>query len=956
MRTRPIFSVVCPVAAAVALSLHAVAQAAEPMDDSDLVVLDEAIVTGSRIARDGYEAPTPVTVISSDELFAATANSSVRETLSTLPVFQGGYNLTTGAGVPSFNQAGVSTIEMRSLGINRTLVLLDGQRAVGSLANGVVDTDNFPQQLIRSVEVVTGGASAVYGSDAVAGVVNFILDRRFTGVKGEVSGGITDYGDGENYKIAASAGFPFAAGRGHVLLSSEIVDNKGVYDGVGKRDWGWTTTNYIANPAYAPGNGQPEFLLRDNVFLSSATHGGVISFGPLAGTAFGVGGTPYQFNYGEGAPRDLFMSGGDYLSTRTADAYSLLPKQERKNYFARVSYDITDRLHVYGQFSRGVSVTSGIAFPHYLTASRTGNSGGIQVLSGNPFIPDSVQARMDDLGLASFRVGTMAYDIPFVVTDTARAAERYVLGAEGNFDVGSTNWKWNSYAQIGRTEGMAYTHNARINANFNRAIDAVMGPNGTVMCRSTLTNPNNGCVPFNAMGTGVNSQAALDYILGTASSRQTTGQDVYAASITGDPFNNWAGPVSVALSAEHRKEMAGVFPDALAVDTGWHSGNHQYLKADTYVSEGAVEVLFPLLSGRTMAQDLDLSAAFRYTDYETSGGVETWKVGTTWTPISSLRLRATLSRDIRAPSISELFQEQNFGLITTLNPWTNVPNQHGRTQTGNPDLQPEIADNLTVGLVVRPEFVPGLSFSVDYWKTKIKDAIQLIQGSQIITLCGQGWTALCPRISFDPTGEFITSVEQGNFNMAVETGEGVDFEAGYRFPLASLSDSLPGNISMRVIGTRYIDKKTDNGITQVTQSVGSGLPKVVMNGTVNYNLGQFTAGLTTRYFDATVISNTAIECSSGCPTSTADARTYDEIDRAGGLYFDASVGWRLSSLMGKEGSEGRLYFNVRNLTNKDPELTPGVGTTGLSYIYSRSQGGRWDKMGRTYRVGMEFRF
>ncbi len=922
-------------------------------------VVEQVTVTGSRlVTTGGYEAPTPLTVLNAAELFGTTANASVKESLQTLPVIAGGYSSTQGAGLPSFNQAGISSIEMRNLGINRTLVLLDGQRSVGSLASGVVDTDNFPQQLIERVEIVTGGASAVYGSDAVAGVVNFILDRDFTGVKGEVSGGMTSYEDAENYKVSLAAGFPFAGGRGHVLLSGELVDNDGV-SGVGDRAWGWSTKEYIINPSYTPTNGQPEYVTRNNAFLSAATHGGLITYGPLRGTAFGEGGVPYQFQFGEGVLRDLFMAGGDYLETRTADAYSLLPSQERKNAFARVSYDVTDNINVFAQWSRGLNHTLGIAFPHYLVASAVADSGGLQVRSGNPFIPASVQARMTDLGLASFRVGTMAYDLPFVTTETSRATDRYVLGVEGNFDLFASNWSWNAYAQFGRTDGTAKTHNARNNARFTLALDAVSAPDGSIVCRSTLTDPTNGCVPFNPLGLNVNDQAALDYILGTASSYSEISQDVYAMSITGAPFENWAGPVSIAFSAEHREEKATVDPDAIARQAGWHSGNHQPLDAGTRVSEAAVEVLFPLLNGKSFAEQWDLTGAFRYTDYELSGGVNTWKIGTTWAPANSLRFRATKSRDIRAPSISDLFQSQNFGLGTQVNPWSSTPNVFGRTQTGSPGLTPEIGDTWTLGVVVQPDFAPGLNVSVDYWDTKVTDAIALVSANNVVTLCYQGWTALCPWITFDPTAgapfsstSVISTVQQGNFNLAQQKARGVDFEASYNFPLSAFS-SLPGSVSMRLVGSRYIENVTDNGITVANEAVGATLPEVRLNGTVTYTLNEFTAGITTRYFSSTVNSNLSIECQTNCPPSNPTYITYDNIDRDGGLYFDLSLSYR-PQLFGN--MDSRVFLNIRNITNEDPELVPHIsGSSAIPYIYSRT-GALWDTLGRVYRLGMDFKF
>lgn len=912
-------------------------------DESPLATVT---VTGSRIARDAYDAPSPLTVMDVGA-FASTANSSLNETLTTVPAFVGGYNLTSGAGLPGFNRAGVSAVNLRGLGESRTLVLLDGQRAVGSLATGIVDVDNFPQQLIKSVEVVTGGASAVYGSDAVAGVVNFILDRDFTGFKGEISGGETSYGDAENYKVSLAAGFPFAGGRGHVLLSGEISDNDGV-TGVGDRGWARSTTNYIVNPAYDGTNGQPQLILRDNVFLSAATHGGIIASGPLRGIAFGEGGVPYNFNYGEGAG-GFFMSGGDYRDTLTTDAYSLLPEHGRKNAFARVSYDITDNVNVFAQFSRGVTDSYGIAFPHYQV------SGGPTVLSGNPFIPASVQAQMTELGVQSFQLGTMNWDMPWVVTDTERAANRYVVGAEGNFDLWNRNWKWDVYAQLGETKSHHYTYNVRNNANYTRALDAVTDPvTGATVCRSTLTDPTNGCVPWNPMGVGVNDAAARAYVLGTAYSLQTTTQEVYAASVTGEIMENWAGPVSIALSVEHRKEEATVDPDPVAAVSGWSSGSHMYLDAGYKVSEAAVELLFPLLRDKPFADNWELSAAYRRTDYEVSGGVNTWKVGTTYAMTPEFRLRATLSRDIRAPSISELFQEQNYGLITILDPLTNTTVSPQRIQTGNPGLVPEIADTFTAGFVLQPSFAPGLSLSADYWSIEIEESIQQILGQNIVRLCYEGFTSLCSRIYRDESNA-IVRVEQGNFNIANQKASGIDLEASYAFGLSSLFNGAPGDVSLRLMGTRYIENVVDDTMTMPTDSIGAvNAPETILTGTLNYDLDQFSAGITARYFSDVVLNNNAVECTSGCPESTSSSRTYNTMSIDGGLYVDLSLSYRFENFFGS--GESKVFANVRNLFNEDPEIVPQSPLEGLGYIYSRSEGGRWDKLGRVYRIGMEFKF
>jgi len=913
---------------------------------ASLAVGDEVIVTGSRIIRYGYEAPTPLTVIGPAAL-AQTALPNVADTLNTLPVFSGSLTPAQGAGTPSFNNGGISALDLRDLGENRTLILLDGQRTVPVLATGIVDVNNIPQQLVARVDVVTGGAAAVYGSDAVSGVVNFVLDREFTGVKGEVSGGLTTYGDDPSHKISLAGGFGFAGERGHVLLSGEWVNKYGIVNGNGSRKWARSTTNRITNPNYTPTNGEPEFITRDNVFLSQATHGGLITSGPLKGIAFGPGGTPYIFNYGITTPNDLFMSGGDYLSTRTDDAYSLDPAENRQNLFLRVSYNISDRTNVFFQTSWGASNIYALAFPHYEAGA------GPTVLSGNPFIPASVQAQMTALGVTSFRLGTMNYDMPFVSVGTDRVVNRYVAGISGKFDAADTTWSWNAYAQMGQTRSSFNTFNVEHRTKYAMALDAVRDPNtGATVCRSSLMQPNNGCIPWNPMGTGVNTDTARNYILGTAHSNQATGQDVYAAFMAGEPFSSWAGPVSLALSAEYRKESAKVVSGPIEQAGLWRSGNHQLLDASNHVTEAAIETVIPLAKDVALADSWDITAAFRATHYQVSGYVSTWKIGTTYAPIPDLRIRATRSRDIRAPNISELYQEQNFGLGTILDPFTNTSPTVDRRQAGSLTLRPEKADTTDVGVILQPALVPGFSVSADYWSINLKDAITSINASTTVMLCYQGRPEFCSNII--RTNGVITQVVQGNFNFATQTVRGFDFEASYSVGADALIDDWAGDIAVHVNATRYIKNYLDDGLSAPNDTAGTyaGTPDWVLNASLTYAYDRLTTGLTVRAFSAGVQDNDFIACTSGCPTSTVLNPTFDTLKVAGGLYFDASFAYRFEF---QGVSDVQAFFNVRNILNSDPALTPRRGGADFSYIYSRSQGGRWDRLGRVFRAGLRFR-
>jgi iron complex outermembrane recepter protein len=956
-------------AADAATDTTAAAPAADQAADTSVA---EVTVTGTRItARPGYESPTPLTVVST-EMLQQSADPDLRDTMMEMPQFAGGYSLQLGAGVPSFNEAGIESLELRSLGPTRTLVLLDGQRAVGSIATGVVDVGAFPEQLVKRVETVTGGASAVYGSDAVAGVVNFILDHDFTGTKVNLEGGETTYGDDRNYKLEISEGFRFAGGRGHVLLSGEYYNNDGVVDGNGDRAWAQGATNYILNPANPSGAaGLPQYIIGNNVFLAQGTHGGIINSAfiggktytagvgtqlpGVTGVAFGTGGVPYNFQYGtySAAPgiSDLFMAGGDYRSTLTDTAFSLAPSEKRENIFTRVQYDLTDNANVFVQVSRSVDTSFGIAFPQY----QVGNT--IKVNYGNPYIPASIAALMhpgDYLYL-----GSTNYDMGFVDTGTARGTNRYVLGSDGTVNLFGSPWKWDVYGQIGTTHTDYTVYNARNNANYTAALNSVAGPLGPTCATPLPANAAAGCIPWDPFGTGVNSAEAKSYILGNSYTYQGTRQDVYSASFTGDPFSDWAGPVSLAFNTEYRQEAADVRPNAISLFSGWSSGNLQPLSAQTHVKEAAIETLIPLLADKPFAQNWDLNAAFRATDYQVSGYVSTWKLGTTWAPVQDIKIRGTASRDIRAPNISELFQAQNYGLISDFDPVTGQNVTHGRTQLGNPNLKPEIANNYTGGVVLTPSFLPGFGASVDYWKADIKDAIGLVSASQVIVLCYDGSAAgqaLCPWITRDPVTNKIITVQQGYFNLASEDADGVDYEVTYALPLEKILP-VPGKLSAHLTGTLNIKNVTNDGLGDLlSDAAGSyALPKNIVNTSLTYDLDRFSYTLAYRYFSSTVQNTNYIECTTDCPASTTQQRTFNQLTVAGGSYFDASIFYHLEGLFSPDG-EGRLYLNVKNLTNKDPPLTPQLGTTGLGYIYSRSQGGRWDKLGRIFTLGIEYKF
>ena len=904
---------------------------------------EEIVVTGSRIVREGYEAPTPMTVIGA-EVLATNAEANIAQYLVTIPALVG--SGTTGNRVASLGpgSGGVNDLNLRGLGANRTLVLLDGQRVVGSLMTGVVDINSFPQQLISRIDVVTGGASAVYGSDAVAGVVNFILDREYTGLKGEVSGGMTNYGDEENYKFSLTGGFGFAGGRGHVLLSGEWVEQMGT-DGDGGREWNRESWLQMSNPNYTATGGQPAQLWLPGVGNLGIHHGGIITSGPLKGIFFGEGGVPGRYTYGD-LQANPNMRGGDWRSSSTRHLFPLAVPQKRANLFTRVSYDITDNLNAFLQYSGNMS---DVDAPFINIFMNTGPL--IQI--DNAFIPQSVRTAMVASGVTNFRIGTLNSELGLIRNDTRRYTNRYNGGLNGSFDAFDSEWNWDAYAGYGLTRIALIARNNISTARYLDATDAVIDTrNGGVVCRSTLTNPSNGCSPWNPLGTSVNANyaAGLTYLRDESYQKGSIEQTVFAASVSGDPFSNWAGPVSIALSVEHRKDAVHLDVDPGSAITDHPFGVYGALHGEQSVSEIAAETVVPLANGTEWADSWDLNAAARFTDYSLAGSVATWKIGTTYSPVSDLRFRVTRSRDIRAPNAQELFAASGSTRAAVFDPVTNTNPLARLITRGNLSLTPEKADALGVGVVVQPSFFEGFSASVDYWRVDISSAIQSLGHANVVSLCVTGQRPdLCPSIVRFPDGT-IDTVTANPINLAKVDVRGVDVEGSYRMPLSSLTEALDGDIFLHANATFYLDNIIDTGITAPTNRVGENAgnnpPNWKASTTLQYDLEPFTASLTARGFSSGVINATYIECTSGCPTSTALATTINSNQLPGAWYWDASLNYKINVA---DAVESQLFMSVKNIFNKDPTPTPNT------FYMTQSSGGPYDNLGTVFRVGMRFR-
>ncbi|HEY6644398.1 TonB-dependent receptor plug domain-containing protein [Povalibacter sp.] len=929
------------------LTQSATAQTVEAAsaDAADAAPVAEVIVTGSRIATaDGYSAPTPVSVLGA-EMLQSFGSPNVADAVNTLPALSGSVSPATSVTTASTGNSNINALNLRALGENRTLVLVDGQRSVASSLSGLVDVNLIPQDLISRVEVVTGGASAVYGSDALGGVVNFILDKDFTGFKSTAQYGATTHGDGANWMTGLTYGTPFADGRGHFIFSASVRDQDVI--AINRRDWNLKGIQFMNNPSYTSTNGQPQRLLLDQVSVSTGISGGIITNTPLRGTAFGAGGTPYQFQFGD-LVSDPDMRGGDWESTQirgTRAGASLSGGSRTTSGFMRASWDLTDNVNVFFQAARARDENHNYAFS-------LEDTGSISLSVENAFLPDSIRQQMLDANVSTFRLGTMHPDLDIAVPTNDRTITRFVVGASGSF---GDSWEWDAYYQRGVSDLHAMTKGIWVNSYLALAYDSVVDPSsGNIVCRSTLTNPSNGCVPYNPMGTGVNSQAAVDYVEGNGEKMwryQQLTQDVVAVALNGKPFSTWAGDVGIATGAEWRKEWIGNGRnDAISNRWGWWVGGYPSTQGSYEVSEAYLEAIVPLARNLPALQALDLSGAIRVTDYSTSGSVETWKVGLNWTPIDDIRFRTTLSHDIRAPNLEELFSRGSGGAPAVTNPWLGDSTEYITSpRLGNSNLTPEQADGFGVGFVLTPTFMPGLALAIDYWSVEIEDAIGLPTTQDIIDNCYQGLTAFCSAVQFTPGTQNLFIVDRTPFNYTLQVARGVDYEASYQFSADALHASLPGSVMIRALATNYKrNATTTEGIVDDTagQNTSFGPPDWKWSASIGYSLDSFNASLMARGVSSGVYDNDWIECTSGCPASTTKYVTVSENDIESVVFFDASASYKFFA--GDVQVEG--FLNVRNITDKDPPVV-AANPGGFNYTIAPANARLYDVLGRTFTVG-----
>ena len=927
---------------------------AAPAPEIEAAETEAIVVTGSRIARSGFTAPTPVTVIGEERL-QELGITNVADGLNQLPSFRastGPSNVhSTGGNV------GARVLDLRALNPARTLVLVDGRRFVPSTSEGTVDINLIPSSLVQRTDIVTGGASAVYGSDAVAGVVNFVLDRKFTGFKAEVQGGISQRGDDANQFVSFAAGTKVGE-RGHIVIAAEYENNEGLGDCYAARKWCAQERSIVGNTP-AGTRGQPSSIITSDVHASTVAPGGLINRSlnalgqpifanvandPLRGVKWDANGSLGRFQYGDFAG-PLFMIGGEghernpYLS-------SLLLKVpvERYSIYSSANYELTDDLKAF------VDVSYGKVKGTTLSSTFRDFNGSIigTIKRDNAYLPAAVTSVMDANGISQLTVGRSGFDFGSPKAVSTTKTFRVVAGLEG--EIGSS-WKWDAYYQYGETNFRQDISNDPINPNLRKAVDAVRVGNN-IVCRvnanASTADDDAACVPINLFGENQYSAAARAYVIGTGFQKTKNTLQVGAVNLSGEVFKIGDRAVSVSVGAEWRRnEIEGTTDPISAANAFWVL-NGQAVNGKQTVKEAYAEMVVPLLSELPFARSLELNGAFRYTDYSDSGSVETWKVGAIYEPVEQIRFRATRSRDIRAPNLSELSGPQAKTTIGLTDPRTGVQANPVVIRGSNPNLSVEKADSFTAGVVLTPSwgFLSRARLSVDYYEIKIDDAIGLLGAQTLVQRCEQGATEFCALVTRD-AGNNIIQVNDILVNANALKTSGFDVEFAYRQPLGEL-----GDLSLRMLGT-IVNKlvTTDSaGSLDRAGQIGSragtvlGVPDYTLDGVVSYTKGPGTLTFHGRYipggsYNVAFIGPDDPNYAVTLPTSVNDNTI------PGRFYLDMAATMRVNVGSGRE---FELFGSINNLLDRDPPAMPSANLGTNQVLF--------DPVGRAFRLGARVRF
>lgn len=1051
-------------AVAAAIATPAMAQdtpaAAECVDenangvcDSDEAGADAAIVvTGTRIARPTLSSSVPLTSVTTEDL-QGTGELSLGDALNDLPSLRSTFS--SGNSSRFIGTAGLSLLDLRGLGTDRTLVLVNGRRHVTATPgdNGF-DVNTIPSDLVERIDIVTGGNSAVYGSDAVAGVVNFILRRDYEGISIRGQAGISSRGDRGTYFVSGLFGENFADGRGNITVSAEytrqnelLFRERDALTGAFSGRCQYQLTD-VTGGEPAAGDGIP-----DSTFLCGINNAAISGGGTVAALD-AVAASPRRYlRFAPGgnliidtptASFGAFGSGNQQggAGSTLRQTGSLLAEVERYAFNVFSHFEVSDSFRPFVEAKFVRTSVSGEGQPSFFT-SVPGTLGGPAMRCDNAFLTAQALATLQSFGICT-NVATGTFPLARFNDDFGgrgfegnRDTYRIVAGIDGSFN---DDWRYELAINYGRFEAFGRNDNNLLlfdlngnPAGFNLAVDAVRNGAGQIVCRvnadAITTNDAPGCVPINIFGLGSPSQAALDYVNTNGTTDEFASQFVASAFISGDSsqlFELPGGPISFAIGAEYREEKANVDFDELTSSGGTFLNALQDFcpPGDTTdlcpskltVKELYGELQFPIFENSALGRELVLTLAGRVSDYNNSTGtVYAYNIQGVYAPIDDVRFRVAYATSVRAPTQGDLFSPlgENFangladpcdqnvinnnpnraancaaaGVPTTANaavvaacaatsfpttlgaPWRNCAALTSGTsilQGGNPTLTEERGESLTVGVVLEPNFLPGLNLTIDYYDIEVQDLIAVLGAQAIVNNCYDNANGInnsfCTTISRNPqTGLFnVPALIAGGVNFAAQKTRGLDFDLSYR-----RSFDNGDRLDIRAIATHVLqlDNFTDpifptNPNRQMSEL---GDPRWAASFSIRYDFGAIAVRYDARYIGKQTINtyetqnfyrgicpvsgitpNTggingaAVPCTAGEIVRIApnNADSQDRIYYPDVLYHDLRMDIAVQDRF-------NFYMGVSNLLDRQPPLGL-LGTAG---------GDPFDSFGRNFFLG-----
>ncbi|WP_312126144.1 TonB-dependent receptor domain-containing protein [Brevundimonas sp.] len=964
----------------VALTGLAVTPAVAQTAEQETTEVQSIVVTGSRIRQPGYEASSPISSVGAEEISfkqPAAVEELVKELPASVPAVGTGTNNGSGGG---------ATVNLRGLGSNRTLVLINGRRVVPFNMSGVVDTNVIPVALVDRIDVVSGGASAVYGADAVAGVVNFVLKNNFEGIELATSYGLSEENDAIRRKVDLTLGGNFAEDRGNAVVSFGYTKTDPLYQA--DRPWGLVardskTGNPLGSGTSVPGRFGTNpvaggIALPRNAELNPAT-GALIGADDPAYNSAGYNYNPFNF-YQTPLKRYQVNALGSYRINSAAEVYSQV---------MFVNSEVRTALAPSGTFANTYDVPIGNPFIPDAMRQQLCDARGISAATcvpgaaGNTIVPLMVNRRFSEWGdrQSSFENNT------FQIT----------AGVRGDIN---ENWNYDVYASHGETEMLSNRISWGSLSKLRNALNTV---SATECLAPGATTAIAGCVPMNVFGPeGSISQEALNYIDLSSMVKTTVVQDVASASVSASLPEQFASPwadrpIAAAFGVEWRRSSAGVSSDAPAQLNGEVLGTGAP-SPDSFgefeMREAFGELSVPVIANMPFAHSVNLELGYRYTEFEAGGTKNdygSYKFGGDWSPIEDLRIRAMSQRATRSPNISELFSPEVTGLgnaaidpcqgnlinaaeantagtLSNLCRLTGVmpgaigyvaePNS-GQVNTltgGNLALGPEEADTITVGAVWQPAFVPSLRLSLDYYDIKLDKTISRNSIADVIEGCysadlnpGLTFNEFCSQIFRNTANGSLNGVEakgiaRPSANLGQERVSGFDVAANYRVNLDDYGFENAGRIDLSMNGnyvTRNDSQPTPNALNRdcvgyYSTSCGEPRMKYRLNSRATWSKDDYTVSLAWRH-----LADVEVE-----PISGTWYAPYAKIGSYN--YFDLSGRWNITDTV-------QVTATVANLFDEaPPEVGSSIGSTSTNNGNTFPQ--TYDVVGRYYTFGLRLRF